>query len=62
MELNENAMSAVILLVIVWYLGMVMMAIRYGGQVDSYCKNNVCSSCDCSCILRERQVISEPIV
>ena len=62
MELNENAMNAVILLVIVWYLGMVILAIKYGGQVDSYCKHNVCSRCDCSCILQERDVVSESIV
>ena len=61
MELNENAMNAILLLVIVWYLGMVIMVIKYGGQLDSYCKENVYTNRIFGCMLHQQEVVTENI-
>ena len=53
MELNENAVNAIIGLIVVWYLGMVTLAIKYGGQLDSYCKDKCCNTC----ILYEQDIV-----
>lgn len=45
MELNENAVNAIIGLIVVWYLGMVTLAIKYGGHLDSCCKDKCCNTC-----------------